>query len=181
MENFSTNLTDRILCYDGDVIATKKYLYNKLLKGESLVDCFVTEIDTEIKSYNQHNHKKLTIKNSVKPLDLSWNIPDNYKTLSLRTYILSSLEKELSVKTFTFDQIEKRINRTELELKLWEDHELNDLLRTLIYIVDQFTANSIVWGTGRGSSCCCYILYLIKLHDVDSVLYNLDIKEFFRD
>ena len=67
-----------------------------------------------------------------------------------------------------------------MELRIWRKRKLNDMLRTLIFIVNTFEDNNVIWGTGRGSSCASYVLYLIGLHQVDSVLYNIDIGEFFR-
>ena len=41
--------------------------------------------------------------------------------------------------------------------------------------------NNIVWGVGRGSSVSSYVLYLIGVHKVDSIKYNLDVTEFLKD
>jgi DNA polymerase III alpha subunit len=41
-------------------------------------------------------------------------------------------------------------------------------------------ANNIIWGVGRGSSVASYVLYLLEVHRVDSMYYNLDIREFLR-
>ena len=38
--------------------------------------------------------------------------------------------------------------------------------------------HELVWGVGRGSSVARYVLYLLGVHKVDSLKYNLDIKEF---
>lgn len=177
-----TQLNERILWFDGDVTVTSmNYLYNKLLKGEDISGLFVESITPEIEFYNKNSRSKLLVKEGMKPFSFEWNIPDVYKNLPLKKYILQLLEKEVTANKFTDQQIEDRINRVKLELGLWESADMTMLLKTLIYVVDQFKENNIVWGTGRGSSCCCYILYLIGLHDVDSIYYNLDIKEFFRD
>jgi len=37
-----------------------------------------------------------------------------------------------------------------------------------------------MWGVGRGSSVSSYILYLIGVHKIDSIKYDLDYKEFLR-
>jgi DNA polymerase III alpha subunit len=37
-----------------------------------------------------------------------------------------------------------------------------------------------VWGVGRGSSVASYVLFLIGVHRIDSMKYNLDYKEFLR-
>jgi len=176
-----TELKDRILWFDGDITALDaNYLYNKLLDNEDISQIHVPAITPEIKMYNRHAQTALTVKETNNSLPTDWNILEKYKILPLKTYVLLQLEREVSNNNFTDKEIEARINRLNIELDLWAKHKMLDLLRTLIYIVDVFTENKIVWGTGRGSSCACYLLYLIKLHDVDSVLYNLDIKEFFR-
>jgi DNA polymerase III alpha subunit len=40
--------------------------------------------------------------------------------------------------------------------------------------------NKIVWGVGRGSSVASYVLYLIGVHRIDSIKYDLDIREFLK-
>ena len=40
--------------------------------------------------------------------------------------------------------------------------------------------HKIVWGVGRGSSVASYILYLIGIHKINSLKFNLDIHEFLR-
>ena len=46
--------------------------------------------------------------------------------------------------------------------------------------MDTVNKNNLMIGVGRGSSCSCYILFLLDVHQVDSIKYNLDIKEFFK-
>jgi DNA polymerase III alpha subunit len=55
-----------------------------------------------------------------------------------------------------------------------------DLLRYLKYLVDTMRSKNILWGVGRGSSVASYCLYLLGIHKVDSVKYDLDIKEFLK-
>jgi DNA polymerase III alpha subunit len=40
--------------------------------------------------------------------------------------------------------------------------------------------NNIVWGVGRGSSVASYVLYLLGIHKIDSIKYQLDIREFLK-
>jgi DNA polymerase III alpha subunit len=40
--------------------------------------------------------------------------------------------------------------------------------------------NSVVWGVGRGSSVASYVLYLIGVHKIDSMYFDLDITEFLK-
>jgi DNA polymerase-3 subunit alpha len=55
-----------------------------------------------------------------------------------------------------------------------------DLLRWLKYFVDTARSNNIVWGVGRGSSVSSYVLFLIGVHKIDPIKYNLDWREFLR-
>jgi len=182
-ENY-LKLKDRTLYYDGDsVVHNINFLYDKILKGESLDDIFVEEITSEIRKYNSLSGTQapLKIKSDYKQPVTKWTIPDEYINLNLKKYVLERLEKEIESNNYTSEEIDKRIDRVQLELKLWDEHDMNMLLATLIYMVETLEQEKLVWGTGRGSSCCSYLLYLIGLHDVDSVYYNLDIKEFFKN
>lgn len=101
--------------------------------------------------------------------EISWNMPDEYKNIDIRQYILDrhSLTKE-------------QINRVDLELIEYSSRNLFDLLRFLIYFISVIKTNNIVYGVGRGSSISSYILYLIGIHRIDSFKFNLDIKEFLK-
>jgi DNA polymerase III alpha subunit len=121
----------------------------------------------------------LKIKKLLNSIDVKWNIP--LESINYRQHILTKLENKIIADGLNSIEIETRLDRVLFELQLWEDNNLHNLLKALIYIIRVFRDNNIVWGVGRGSSCCCYILYLIGLHEVDSVLYDLDLNEFFRD
>ena len=73
-----------------------------------------------------------------------------------------------------------QLARVDLELDEFEQRNLSDLLRFLVYFVDTVRTNNIVYGVGRGSSIASYVLYLLKVHRIDSFKYNLDIKEFLK-
>ena len=72
------------------------------------------------------------------------------------------------------------IGRVEMELTEFKTRNLFPVLKVLIYIIDTMRKNNLVWGIGRGSSVASYVLYLIGVHKVDSLKYNLDIKEFLK-
>ena len=95
-------------------------------------------------------------------------MPDAYKTLNIYEFI-----KNL-VKT---DDEKQRIA---IEMTMFEERKMMDVLRFLIYLVDSMRKNKIVWGVGRGSSVASYVLFLIGIHKVNSLKYNLDIKEFLK-
>ena len=75
---------------------------------------------------------------------------------------------------------EEQRARVDKELELYIKHGMVELLHFMKYLVDTLRSNNVVWGVGRGSSVASYILYLIGVHKVDSIKYNLDINEFLK-
>jgi DNA polymerase III alpha subunit len=76
---------------------------------------------------------------------------------------------------------EEQRARVDLELQLYIQHGMLDLLFYLKYLVDTMRENNIVWGVGRGSSVASYVLYLLGVHKIDSIKYELDIHEFLKE
>lgn len=181
--NNATQLNDRILWYDGDSSYHPDKLCDYILSGKPLNDhIFITEFSKEVRQFNNINpDSELTPKTTLNPINTDWNIPEKYKIIKLRSYIMNCLLTELDNNPdFTQDDISARMARIDEELALYNSYNMESILRTTIYIVDEFKSHNIIWGTGRGSSCCSYCLYLIGLHNVDSVKYDLDLSEFFR-
>lgn len=100
-------------------------------------------------------------------------IPEHYRNLDVRDYVnklvQTSGDSDVSVKA-----------RVDMELTEFEARKLFPVLRIMIYIIETMRKNNLVWGVGRGSSVASYVLYLIGVHKVDSLKYNLDIKEFLK-
>ena len=71
-------------------------------------------------------------------------------------------------------------DRVSLELELFVKHNMLNVLFFMKFLVDKLRENNIVWGVGRGSSVSSYVLFLIGVHKIDSIKYNLPIEEFFK-
>ena len=98
----------------------------------------------------------------------SWHMPDEYKHMDIAEHILSLCDSNA------------RLQRCGEELMLFQERNLFDLLRYLKYLVDTLRANNMIWGVGRGSSVASYVLYLLGVHRIDSMFYDLDPSEFLR-
>ena len=72
------------------------------------------------------------------------------------------------------------LQRVGEELLLFQERNLFPLLCFMRYLVDTLRKNNIVWGVGRGSSVASYVLYLIGVHKINSMYYDLDIAEFLK-
>ena len=97
-----------------------------------------------------------------------WFMPDEYKNMNVIEYI---------IKRTNTPQEYKRVDE---ELQEFKKRDMLDLLKYMIYLVDFMHENNIVWGVGRGSSVASYVLYLIGVHRIDSIQYDLDWREFLR-
>lgn len=98
----------------------------------------------------------------------SWFMPEEYKNLDIESWILEKCSSE----------IEK--TRVEQELDLFRQHGMIDVLKYLKYLVDTMRQNNILWGVGRGSSVASFCLYLLGVHKINSIKYDLDIQEFLK-
>jgi DNA polymerase III alpha subunit len=98
-----------------------------------------------------------------------WFMPDEYKELDVVDYVLNKAGNDLV-----------ELERVCEELEAFRERNMEDLLRYMIYLVDFMRENDIVWGVGRGSSVASYVLYLIGVHRIDSIKYDLDWREFLR-
>ena len=176
----NTELKNRTLWFDGDSTFTAAKLSQVIQLGGSTDGLFVDELSADIKQFNTlvSSDEQISIKENVRELDFAWNIPEEYKNLDLIDYVADRLLSYLN--TLSDEEFEKRAIRTSMELSLYYRLDLTDVLRTIIYIINTLDSKKVVWGVGRGSSVSSYVLYLIGVHDVDSVLYDLDITDFLR-
>ena len=97
----------------------------------------------------------------------SWFIPEDYYP-NLVEYLYGCCETK------------EQTDRVSEELEAFIEHGMLDLLFVLKYIVDTLRDSNVVWGVGRGSSVASYVLYLIGVHRINSLKYNLDWREFLR-
>lgn len=101
-------------------------------------------------------------------LQNNWYMPDEYKNFDIAKYVLDQCQNE------------EEMQRVGKELLLYQEREMFVLLRYLKYLVDTMRANNIVWGVGRGSSVSSFVLFLIGVHKINSLYYDLDIEEFLK-
>ncbi len=170
-----TSLSDYTLWYDGSVEADPSSLESLILAGVPLDVLSVTRISPEVISLNKQTDHKLDLKTSLQPIQATWLIPEAYKYLDVEKYLES-----LSERIERDELYQKRISRLILEIQLFKKNNLDNVVRTLVYVIDTFEQKQLVWGVGRGSSCSSYILYLMGLHEVDPVKYDISIYDFIK-
>ena len=142
----------KVVSWNEDFEKYNKALEKNFLDSNKLEG--LTNTGISIEEFDKNNH-------------IDWLIPDEYKELDVKSFILDKTP-------------EHAIARVNEELDLYDKYNLIDVLNTCVYIVDIFRKNNIVWGVGRGSSVASYVLYVIGIHCIDSIKYDLDINEFLR-
>lgn len=97
-----------------------------------------------------------------------WHMPEQYRELDIAAHVLGLCRTDAE------------LQRVGHELMLYQERGLFDLLRYLTYLVSVMRENQVIWGVGRGSSVASYVLYLLGVHKIDSMFYDLDVGEFLR-
>lgn len=130
-------------------------------------DTKALEQASELKFWIPLDNYNLDIAEYDAAMQADWFMPDEYKTLDIELYIASICPEE-------------HIQRIADELAAFKARDMLNLLRYLKYFVDTCQKENILWGVGRGSSVASYVLFLLGVHSVDSIKYNLDWQEFLR-
>ena len=137
---------------DFDTSQTNQYLKDL---GLPTLPARPQDLSITVDEFDRHNQQQ-------------WFMPQEYQDLDIAAHVLSLCDSQ------------EQLQRVGQELLLFQERELFDLLKYLKYLVDVMQQNNIVWGVGRGSSVASYVLFLLGVHRVDSMFYDLDPREFLR-
>ena len=110
------------------------------------------------------------------------NSPEEEHAARANTWFISDDVQQIKVREFLLELCRDDIARARVndEMDLFEARDLIPLLQLMIFLVDHFRTNKIIWGVGRGSSVASYALYLIGVHHIDSIKYGLDVRDFLK-
>jgi DNA polymerase III alpha subunit len=147
---------------------TEQDLIDGVLKfGPEILEHCQTSSDI-LKYLEKLSAERLDYPSPKKDIDTStWFIPAEYQTIDIEEFLVQQCPTE-------------NYTRLVAELELYHQNNMMPVLRAMKYIVDTLRKNGIVWGVGRGSSVASYALFLLGVHKIDSVKYDLPIEEFFR-
>lgn len=111
---------------------------------------------------------KLSVEEFDQLKQSTWHMPKEYRELDIAKWVLDQCKTE------------EELQRAGDELLKFHERNMFVLLQYLKYLVDTMRKNNIVWGVGRGSSVASYVLYLIGIHRINSLYYDLSIDEFLK-
>lgn len=177
------NDLDRKFDKFGNVIVDSHGVMDALLCGMSIKD--VTMIpDDDVEEYNfiykniyldyeledatpnLYSPSSITVADFDKENQNKWNIPDEYKEIDLYEYLGSKISTT------------EEAQRLAHELEIFDNRNMFGLLKTMIYLIDLMKKNNIIYGVGRGSSVASFTLYLIGVHRINPIEYDIDFGEF---
>jgi DNA polymerase III alpha subunit len=115
-----------------------------------------------------YEDSNLSIEAFDKQNQANWHMPKEYYELDIAKWVLDQCKNEAE------------LQRAGDELIKFQERNMFVLLQYLKYLVDTMRKNNIVWGVGRGSSVASFVLFLIGIHRINSLYYDLSIDEFLK-
>jgi DNA polymerase III alpha subunit len=166
----------------GEIIFNEDDLFNLVMSGTDLLNFSQVPVDPPVdlagvvdildtvpkfQSYCS-DIENLSVEQFDQERQQRWFMPTEYQQLDIAKHVLELCRTDAE------------LQRVAQELLMYQERNLFDLLRYLKYLVDTMRQNQIIWGVGRGSSLASYVLYLMGIHRINSMLYELDPAEFLR-
>ena len=111
---------------------------------------------------------KLSVEDFDNTNQSKWYLPAEYANMDIAKYVLDKCTTEAE------------LQRAGDELIKFQERDMFILLKYLKYLVDTMRKNNIVWGVGRGSSVASFVLFLLEIHRINSLYYDLSIDEFLK-
>lgn len=162
------------LTSDGTPVFKSCDLITQVYNGFDLrkVD-FLADLSSEdIQKYNQYA-SDFDFPHLLGEMDKSgeeiWFMPDEYRNMDIYDWLIKHCHDEASYR--------RRLND---ECIYFIEHGWDMVLKWLKYFIDTCKERDIITGVGRGSSVSSYALYVIGVHQIDPVLYDIDYRDFLR-
>jgi len=121
-----------------------------------------------IPNLRQYINPNISLAEFDKQNQTKWQMPAEYYKLDIAKWVLDQCKNE------------SELQRAGEELIKFQERNMFVLLQYLKYLVDTMRSNNILWGVGRGSSVASFVLFLIGIHRINSLYYDLSIDEFLK-
>ena len=172
-----TELSNRTVLADGTVICKQSALIELLYNGEDIAGLYCDTLDDEQEWLSAAKICDTDTPGPVWTQDEqfagidwrnSWLTPEPYASIDVLAWCLErcSTERERA-----------RVCEECAEMQL---RSMLRLIRHLIYCVDTWRKAGVVWGVGRGSSVCSFVLFLVGINRINPLEYDLDLREWLK-
>lgn len=165
------DLGDRVLLKDGNSIVEDKYAV-KLLLSDGIIPEHIKVIKSKESDMFLEKYG-IEIGSDGEESDLIPFIEYNEVDFLNIIAELTTPRDDTDLNTHT--------KRLQMELNYFNNNDLNYVIVKMHNLIKQFKEDGVVWGVGRGSSCACYIFYLLEIHDVNPVKFQISFSEFSKE
>lgn len=164
----------------GEIVYSDFDIMDYMMQGRDIQALRDVQLDTDIdldaipdlpesmRSWRVHQASNLTLWEFDRQNQQRWHMPREYQDMDIAAHVLALCDSP------------EELQRAGQELLMFQERDLFDLLRYLVYLVSVMRANHIVWGVGRGSSVASFVLYKLGVHRINSLYYDLDPAQFLR-
>lgn len=76
---------------------------------------------------------------------------------------------------------EKYVERLADEIDFFDATGNITFVISLESLISRFREDDVLWGVGRGSACASLVLYVLGVHDIDPVLYDIPFVEMSKE
>lgn len=182
MKQLSVELNDRTLRFDGVSIIQPERVVDALLRGVPASKIRLTSHTADTELFNDNSAVQLFL-DEPEPikLDFGWQLPEPHLNMDLEATVIGRAVERLKELDYPEELHLAACQRVQDELDEIKRRGMVEFVKTIIYILDVFRQEGVVWGVGRGSSCASYVLFILGLHSVDCMVYNVPMSEFFHD
>ena len=173
----TTVLENRKILADGTVIHAPKAAMFALYHDIDLDQMFfepsaIIDLHNKTSTRLDSDYRQLKTCQDEQFSDIAWDqywfTPEPWASMDLTTWVMSKCQDD------------RELERAAEELIKFQEHNMLPVLRHILFLVDHFRKNNIVWGVGRGSSVSSFLLYLTGINRINPLVYNLSIDEFLK-
>lgn len=170
-------LANRKILNDGTVICSESALLDLLYSGQDINGLFCDKIETQLEwqaagRICDSQEQGPVFVNCAQYDNISWYqhwfTPEPWQSIDLRNWCLAKCSNT------------QETDRVNYEIDEFEKRNMIPIMKHLIYCVDKWRENQIVWGVGRGSSVSSFVLFLIGVNRINPLEFDLNISEWLK-
>lgn len=169
MDGVYDSINDRFLLRDGRSIVSPETFSKRTIQGKDMTGFCVFEC-FDVLCYEDIFGGKISVLDDETPfipaLDAHEHSDEDFERLC----------KELT-NSPRFEDGEKFVDRIDNELRFFLDTKNISFLLKVSDVIKKFDEMGVVWGVGRGSACASLLLYVLRVHDVNPLKYNIPFNE----
>jgi DNA polymerase III alpha subunit len=162
---------DRVLLKDGRSVINSFQAAKRIISDKTLVGVSVLS--------DEHLEKYKIRYGSDDVLSFDETIDDTIMVqdvLHTEEDLLMIEESIIKSKRFD-DRNPEHVNRIIQEMEYFVETNNIVFITKLITLINDFKSRNVVWGVGRGSACSSFLLYVLDIHDVNPIKYDIPFSE----